>query len=338
VGDIVSLEVIGCIEKHFANISASKIIKQENFCLSKPIAKSITLYRDVKHPSFVYSFIIPGFKQKKYMQMEILEWIIGQGRGSRLYKKLVNDREIATNVSVVNWNALFEEGLFFINITPTTEQVKETIEELVCLELEDIARHGICDKEYARALKKMQIHNFELLETFAEQARWIGLTYLATKDENYASAVFQQIPNTLKQQLQDMVKHYFMPSVMYKGYLMPFVSQAEKNNWLHQQEESDKKDREEILSNRIRLSEVAQQKYAKKIKVNQLNPFAFPKAETIMLSNGLKVLYHHRDTPLLSMNLHLKAHSFYDPNNKEGLYKFVTEMMRKGTENTQKKN
>ncbi len=333
VGDVHSDEVMQLADEHFGHIPPDETyVKKENFCFSDIISKSVTLHRDVSTSSFIYAFAIPGLSKKKILEINILEWIIGKGRGSRLYKKLVHDADLATNVSVGSWSDLFEHGLFFIHVDPKNNTAKEKIEDVIHAELIDLSSNGFNDSEFKRALKQTQMQFYTLLQCFKEQASKIGAMYLATQDETYDPMFLMQFPNVLQQQTHEIIKHYFRPSIMHKGYLLP-LSESEKSNWLALQQESDQKDKE-ILSQRIRHTQVGPTSYVKRIALQEtMMPFVFPKAQKTILSNGLNVLYHHNNTtPQIKIILKFKADSYYDPQDKQGLSRFVAAMMLEGNE------
>ncbi|HLC06672.1 MAG TPA: pitrilysin family protein [Candidatus Babeliales bacterium] len=333
VGDVETDEVIDLANQYFGHIPHDEAcIKKENSCIFDIVSKSVTLYRDIVHPSFIYAFAIPGLSKKNIFEISILEWIIGQGRGSRLYKKLVHDYGLATNVTTGSWSDLFEHGIFFIQVDPKNQKDKEKIEDVIDAELIELASNGLSDSEFKRALQKTQMRLYTLLENFNEQASRIGLMYLATKDENYGSTLSMQSSHELKQNTHDIIEQFFRPSVIHKGYLLP-LSESEKNNWLTLQQASDQKDKE-ILSQRVRHTQVESALYAKRVNLQEtMKPFAFPKAEKIILSNGLNVLHHHNGaTPRIKITLNFKADSYYDPQDKQGLCKFVMAMMVEGTE------
>src|SRR5581483_2706294 len=99
------------------------------------------------------------------------------------------------------------------------------------------------------------------------------------------------------------------------------------------QQESDKEDAQ-ILSARIRTSEIEPASYAHQIGVKKPVEFVFPKPEVCTLTNGMKVFsYHNATTPKINMIIEFKARSYVDPENQQGLYNFVTSMMTEGTEN-----
>lgn len=332
VGDVDPEEVVALANHYFGAIPKdSDYTKRPHFFHRDIMSKSLTLYRDVMQPILVYAFLVPGAVDKKETPLEIFEWILGKGKSSRLYKKLVNDTQLVTSVSTGFWN-LFDHGLFFIVTEPKAIEDSSEIERIILAELEDLAQNGINDDEFIRGFKKTQMAFYSLLEDIEDQAYAIGHTYLATGDENYVFTALEQPEELLKQQINDVIASYFRPAIMHKGYVLP-LPESEKSKWALLQEESDRED-EAILVKRVRSTEVEPAVYAKTIDIKLPTEFHFPKPETITLSNGLKVLYHYNGmTPKINIVLEFKARSHYDPQDMQGLYTFVADMMTEGTKN-----
>ena len=331
VGDVNPTEVVELANEYFGAIPKDEnYTKRSNFFHRDIVSKSLTMYRDVVHPTLTYAFVVPGAAEKKDAALDIFEWIIGKGKSSRLYKKLVNDTQLATSIGTGSFG-LFDHSFFFIIVEPKDIENASEIESIIKNELEDIANNGVNYQEFERGFKKTQMDFYSLLETIDDQAYAIGQSYLATGDENHIFTCLDN-PRLLKQQIQEIVADCFRPSIMHKGYVLP-LPESEKARWAVLQEESDSED-EEILAARIRLTTVEPAVYAKTIEIQNPDHFNFPKPKTCILSNKLKVLYHDNNaTPKINIVVSFKARADYDPETKQGLYLFVTEMMTEGTKN-----
>src|SRR5438477_2525493 len=105
VGDVDAQEVFALAEQYFGNIPKDpNYTKKQHFFHKDISSKSITLYRDVAQPTMACMFVVPGATKKQDYVLELLEWVIGKGKSSRLYKKLVNDRRLATEFITGFWN------------------------------------------------------------------------------------------------------------------------------------------------------------------------------------------------------------------------------------------
>jgi len=331
-GDVNSGEVFQLADQFFGSIPADLNYRKDVYHFTQDIsAKAVTIYRDIKQPLVMYIFVGPGAKEKKDHILQIIHSIIGQGRSSRLYKKLVNERKLATSVEAGCWD-LFDHSIFFIICEPKNEKNIADIEQCIIEEMENLVKNGVTDQEMNRAIKQAQMSLYTLLEDIEDQASQIAHCYLATGDENYVFSCLQEPFDQLKIQTEKLIRSYFRPTIMHKGTVLPLPEQ-EKEQWLKMQQISDEED-ENILSARPRVSTVEPPSYAHKISIKEPKMFRFPKAKKFTLSNGLKVLYHQNGhTPKVNLILEFKARYYYDPDNKQGLYNFVSKMLLEGTEN-----
>lgn len=331
VGDVNPEEVYTLAKKHFAVIAADTTYKKTQNYLNKDIAsKSITLYRDLQQPMVAYAFTVPGLQEKKDHVLNLIAWVLGKGKSSRLYKKLVNELQLATSVSADS-DDLFEHGIFFIACEPKRIADIAEIERVIKQELLNIIQEGFTEQEVSRAVKQTEMSLYNLLENLESQAYQIGKYFWATGDENYAFNYLQQQSNAqLQEAMQEMVAKYFRPSVMHRGEILP-LAQEEIDVWAELQTESDAEDNR-ILEAHPRSTPIEPAVYANNLKVGEPGVFNFPKPQIITLSNGLKVLYHHNsNTPKIDVMLQLKARSCYDPQQKQGLYTFMADMLTEGT-------
>ncbi|MGB8366772.1 MAG: pitrilysin family protein, partial [Candidatus Babeliales bacterium] len=332
VGDVQADEVFELAEQFFGSIPANMSYKKDSYHFTQDIgAKTVTMYRDIKQPFVAYSFIVPGIKEKKDHFLQIIQWVIGKGKSSRLYKKLVDELKLATSVEVGAWD-LFDHSIFFIFCEPTNEENIGLLEKSIIEEINDLIKNGVTDKEMNRAIKQAQMSLYSLLEDTEEQASQIACCYLATGDENYAFNYLKKPFKQLKAEIEKLINDYLSPTTMHKGMVLPLPEQ-EKSKWISLQQKSDEEDKR-ILSVRPRTSAVEAPSYACGVSIKEPTLFNFPKAKRCVLSNGLKLLFNHNAaTPKVNLILEFKARHYYDPDNKQGLCNFVSKMLQEGTEN-----
>jgi zinc protease len=332
VGDVDPQEVFALAEKNFGPIKPNPDYKKEDFYFNQDIvAKSITLYRDVKHPVAMMMFVVPGIKSKASQLLDVLALALGTGKASRLHRKLVDELQVATSIVTDYWS-LFDHSLFFFIYEPRTIQDIPAVEKLILQELEAIAKTGFSDQELVRAVKKAKMNYFNMLESTQQQAQEIGLYYLATGDENFAFNYLNQSMEEIGKGVHDLIRSYFRPAVAHKALVMP-LPEEEKIVWQGMQQLSDQED-QRILAARERTSEVEPPSYALQVGVKQPGVFSYPKAHQFVTSNGIKVLYYpNTTTPKIDIVLEFKAKGYYDPQDKQGIYNFVARMLTEGTKN-----
>ena len=331
VGDVEPQEVFEHAHNYFSTIKPDLDYTQEHFYHSPDLRSySVTLYRDVAQPIVMLCFVVPGAQDGKDYLIDCVSWVLAAGKGSRLYKKLVDELELVTDLQCFNYD-LFEYGVLFIYFQPKTLQDIDKIKALIEHELLTIAQQGVTEAEVQRAVKKTEVEYFNLLESNQKQAYTIGKYYLALKDENYLARYTLYPKHNLVHEIQEFVAQYLRPSSMHQGTVLP-IAEQDKKRWIELQEISDQEDAQ-ILAGKTRQAAVEAAKCAYDIVVHKPKPFSFPKAQIITLSNGLKVLYHsHEYLPKIDIIIDFKAKYYYDPQNLQGLSAFVANMLLEGTE------
>ena len=330
VGDVEPEEVFALAEKNFADIPGNPDYKKDEFYHNKDIiAKSVTLYRDVKQPLALLAWMVPGFETKNNATFEVLSWILGSGKGSRLYKKIVDELHLATSLGIF-YEDLFEHGLFFIYFEPKHVSDIPKIEQIIFDEIENILEKGLTEKEVTRAIKKTQMKQYKLLESMESQAYELGKFFVAHGDPEYLYEYLNQPVDSIKASIMRTLKDSFRKSISHKGVVLP-LPEKEKVQWALLQQMSDEED-QQFLSARPRTTPIEPPSYAKQVKINKPIGFAFPKPKNLKLSNGLNVYYYHNDnTPKIDLVMRFTAQSFYDPEDTQGLYSFVASMLPEGT-------
>jgi len=330
VGDVDPAKIYQLAKAHFESIESPESVNEKKFFHSEDIiSRSITLYRDVQLPLYLFAFVIPGLRDKNEHIVQLAEWILGKGNGSRLYKRLVNELQYVTGIDVESVS-LFDYGIFFITCDPIEGVSKEQIMEVINDQIHDLLHNGISDTEIERAYKKAQASFYSLLESTEDQAYALGQAFLATNDENYIFQCMNQPLNLLKNAVHSFFKSYFRPVLMHIGSLLP-LPDSEKQYWQDLQELSDREDTA-ILSSRIRTTPVQPPSNNADIFVKDPIPFSYPEYQECLIDNGIKLLYCNNNViPKISLVISFKAQSHYDPIDKEGLYNFITALMTERT-------
>lgn len=331
VGDVDVDEAFKLAEENFGQIPADKNYKRKSFYHGQDlIAKEFTLHRDIQQPFVMLSTILPGARTKKHYVHNVLNWLLGAGRGSRLTKKLVDDLQLVTALETFNFN-LEDATVFFIYFEPKEISDIEKIKQIIHDEVDSLVEQ-IPQEELDRAIKKVKMAHLSMLESNGKQARVITEGFLFTGDENYIFNYLDFPEKDLAVEVQKELIAAFSPSVVSCGKVFP-SSQRDQERWALLQELSDRED-SRILEGRSRETSIEAPSYAHQVKALPAKKFHFYTPQKITLDNGLKVFfYDNKNLPKIDIVLTLKNRSDIDPEDKQGLYNFVCEMLLEGTKN-----
>lgn len=332
VGDVQPENVFALAQENFGAIPANHDYKRAEYYYTQDIASTaVTLYRDVQQPIVALAFVIPGAKECSDYVLDVLSFILGSGKSSRLQKKLIDELQLVTEIETFNYD-LFDQGVFFIYFQPkNTKQIEEIIAAIQA-EIDDIIANGLTKEELLRATKQAEYSYLDTLENNQKQAYLIGKAYLATGDENYLFNYLKHSHEKVAQEIKELLSDYFRSSLMHRGTILP-LQKKDLKLWKKVQERSDAQDAR-ILGGIVRESIVEQGVHVDTITVKEAAPFHFPQPSTFTLPNGLKVLYYNNpNLPKIDIVVDFKAKHYYDPQDEQGLNNFMSNMLLEGTKN-----
>ncbi|MFT6765548.1 MAG: zinc protease [Alteromonas naphthalenivorans] len=332
VGDVNPDEVFTQAEKIFEGIKKDEDYARQEFYIGRDLsATTVTLKRDIKHPMMLLASVLPGEKAKKRYIFEMISILLGRGKSSRLYKKLVDELHIATDVAVM-LDRLEDATVAFIYVEPKKEQDIEKIIKIVHAEIALLISDGIADRELKRATKAIKVAHISALESNEKQADAIVSSFIKTGDENFVFDYVDRSTDNLEKEIKDALRQYFSPSSMHSGKVLS-LNEEERKHWVELQKLSDQEDAR-ILEGRERSLPVEGVIHADKVQVKPSKAFSFHKPKSFLLSNGLKVFVHqNKNLPKIDIILSFKAQSHYDPVHLQGLYSFMCSMLIEGTKN-----
>lgn len=334
VGDVKTEDVFQEASNCFSLIPLTSLPKRRlQKQLENVARKSFTLFRNIQQPKLIFGFSTPGSSKKQNIIAALTRWILATKKNCRLYKKMVEGLRIATSIESSCW-PMFDYIPFCIYCSPKNIGSIQKIEDCVSETLQEIITSGVTDDEINRAVKNYKMWLLARASNFGLQASIIGQSFLATGDPEYGLDLLKnESPETLKEKIRSFITRYLRPSVMHTATLLP-IPKSEKEILHVLQKESDEEDKR-MLASRVRTTMVEPPRYAEKITPKYPESVIFPKPNKHVLSNGLNLLIHENmSMERITIALKLKASSScYDPDDKPGLYKFLTSMMSEGTKN-----
>lgn len=331
VGDIDIQDALQRITQLFEPIPAGRVIEPvQHSYMQDTAATSVTLYRDVQQTVAQYAFVIPGSSAQQEYYAEALGLMLCNGRGSRLYKKLVDDLQLATDIEACTED-MFDYSVFFITVDPKNNDALPLIEHEIEQELKNIHEYGFSPAELERARKKMMVEHLLLFDNYEQLAYEIGRTFSATGITSTITDFLSHLNDPdFPQKIHTYCRDYLRPLVMHKGFIFP-LPEDERERWLTQQEREDERD-EEIVARFSRTVPLEQSRYATQVIAQEPVHVVHPKALTHVLPSGLKLYICERgDVPMVEIAFDFQAKAYYDPTELQGLSLFMSKMMLEGT-------
>ena len=254
--------------------------------------------------------------------------ILGGGKSSRLYKKLVYEKQIALDVSA-SQNSLILGSMFEIVVTARPGHTAEEMEKAIDSELAAFRKDGPTAAELERAqngVETRMVRGLERLGGFGgvadrlnEYNHYLGNPdYIAQDLSRHQNATISSIRTFAQTQLKPTARVviYGIPGKPDLGPDVPTPKTLQKG----------KSTGGEAVNVEAAWRETPPQ-------AAPARPLSLPVPESFKLSNGLTVLYNYRPgLPVVAANLIFTSGSSANPADKPGLASFTANMLQQGTE------
>src|SRR5213595_69158 len=127
---------------------------------------------------------IPEVTNPDVPAIDLLSTILGDGRSSRLYRRVREEAGLAYRISAFSYTP-GDPGLFGIDATLDPKK-REAAEQLVLRMLDEVKQSGVTAEELMKAKKISLSHHLGALTTMRGQASDIGSNWLLTRNLNFS--------------------------------------------------------------------------------------------------------------------------------------------------------
>jgi predicted Zn-dependent peptidase len=130
---------------------------------------------DVMLPRLFLAFRSPAFGTEQYYASSICSAILGLRKGSRLYRRLVRERQIAAEAQAFTYDLTKGSDLLVIDVTARPSLSPEMLEQEVADEVDQLVRDGVTDAEVARAVALVQTEFVAAMQSAGDRADRLSL-------------------------------------------------------------------------------------------------------------------------------------------------------------------
>ncbi len=125
---------------------------------------------NVPLPRLFLAFRIPPFGSTDWYAASVCAAVLGMRRGSRLYRSLVRNKEIASDATAFTYDLTKGSDLFIIDVTARPGIDDATLEKEVIAEVEALIANGVRDEECARSVALIETDFLASMQTAQERA------------------------------------------------------------------------------------------------------------------------------------------------------------------------
>jgi predicted Zn-dependent peptidase len=131
------------------------------------------IHHPAQSPSLMIGFRGPRATDPDTLVLDVIQYAMNKGEGSRLVKGLVYDQQLAVSV-MFDWGWRIDQGtiVFYVELKPDSDPQK--VEAALYAELERVAREGLTERELQKAKNNLRADQFRELGTNTGRAHALG--------------------------------------------------------------------------------------------------------------------------------------------------------------------
>jgi zinc protease len=329
VGDFDAEKARALVEKYFGPLKRGEEVPKIKAHTPPITSERRAVFQDnVQLPRVYMGWLTSPIFKPGDAEAELAATVLGGGKSSRLYQKLVYEKQIALDVSV-NQQSLILGSLFEVQATARPGVKPEDLEKAIDSELEVFRKTGPTAAELARARNVLESRIIAGLETLGGDGgvadrlnsydHYLGTPdFLATDIARYENASIEAVQAFAQGQLSanQRVVVYGVPGKQDLGAEVPTPKAEQKG----------------VAKNGGEPVNADAEWRKDAPKPGPASALHLPVPGKFKLSNGLTVLYSERPgLPLVAANLVLHAGSGINPVDRPGLASMTARMLQQGT-------
>jgi zinc protease len=307
-GDFEIEEAKRFVEKYFGSFEPGPALERPRLWVPKLDGeKRIQVADRVPQERVYVVWPAPAYFQPGDAELDLASRILSQGKNSRLYKTLVYDKQIASDVSAFNYS-LEISGVFGVITTARPGHSLDEIEKVIYDEIARFAQKGPEEEELMREKAKQEfdfISGLERIGGFGGKSDLLNQynTFLGSPD--FFQRDYDRYQKCSAAQIRDAVRQYLDTR---NRLVVSFVPEQ---------------------SDRPKITETDRTKTP---GLGDKKRFEPPTFSTKKLSNGLTIVVSERhELPKVAAGLVLKTGATADPATKSGVAWMTAEMLDEGT-------
>ena len=136
-----------------------------------------TVVHPAQAPGLLVAFRGPAVANPDAITLDVLQFILAVGEGSRLNKRLVYEEKVAVNIGM-DWSWRFDPGEIVVHAELAPDGDPARVEAVLYRELRRAAEEGVTERELTKAKNNLRAHLMRELTTSSGRAHALG-TYEA---------------------------------------------------------------------------------------------------------------------------------------------------------------
>jgi predicted Zn-dependent peptidase len=176
---------------------------------------------DVSLPRLYLAFRSPVFGTAAYYDASVAGGILGMRQGSRLYRSLVRERQIAADASAFTFDLAKGSDLLVVDVTARPETSVEKLEQEVEREINEVWKNGVTQEEVDRVIALIQTDMVTALQSASDRADKISMFATLLGDPALVNRQADWYNGVTLERVNAFVREYLGPNNRVKLLYVP---------------------------------------------------------------------------------------------------------------------
>lgn len=201
------------VNKYFSTIPKGAPVERKKY-EEAPITKEFTAsWEDpnVQIPMYVTCYRTPSMKTRDARVLDMISSYLSDGKSSKLYKKLVDDKKMALQVGAFNYSQE-DYGMYFVYSLPMGQTSKEDILKNIDEEIVKLQNELISEKDFQKLQNKFEsqyVNSNASVEGIADN---LATYYLLYGDINLINTEIDIYRSITREEIKEVANKYLKPN------------------------------------------------------------------------------------------------------------------------------
>ncbi|WP_299223276.1 pitrilysin family protein [uncultured Psychroserpens sp.] len=212
-GDIDSKDAKSLVKKYFEDIPRGTD-PVRNFQKEEPITETVKAQfydPNIQIPAIIAAYRTPGFKERDSYVLEMVSAYLSDGKSSKLYKKLVDDKKMALQAGAININQM-DYSVYAVFGLPLGDTSLEDLLSEIDEEIVKMQDELISEKDFQKLQNKFENRFVNSNSSVQGIASSLATYYMLHDDINLINNQIDIYRSITRQEIQDVVKKYLNPN------------------------------------------------------------------------------------------------------------------------------
>ena len=209
VGDIDIERVIQQMERYFGVIPSQEIPPRIGTKEPKQNGERRVYVKFAAEPRLQVAFHKPTVPSYDDFVFDVIDNLLTSGRASRLYKTLVEERQVAVSVRSVNgYPGSRYPNLFLLDIVPRSPHTPEQVEQALYAEIERLKNEPASKRELQKVRNQFQANFIRGLNSNSGMASQLGYYELIAGSWRYTQTLLDTVNRIGSEDVQRVAQEY----------------------------------------------------------------------------------------------------------------------------------